>query len=139
MTSHKRTGHQKARSKAYKGQYATDASHYISANERARYNLPNSNDSPQNYGNQNKSTNRSVHTTIDNHLLGQSARHSFDGGSLRCKYGPIPNSEVKARVTKKIEVAKKTGDIRNVQYRSFLKKGADAYGVDKRKFNGYKN
>jgi hypothetical protein len=83
------------------------------------------------------STNRSVHNKIDNHLLRQSPSHSFDGGPLDAKYGTVTSQQVAARIEAKIEVAKETGDIYNDRFRSYLKKSAEAYGVDLRKFNGY--
>ncbi|KAL0489803.1 ATP-dependent RNA helicase [Acrasis kona] len=138
-TSSKRTDYQKECSDKYKGNYETQASHYIPAKQREYFKLPNKNDGPSNYRNQNTITNQSVHTTIDNHLLGQSRKHSFVGGSLTTRCGiNVPEKEIRDRVEKQIKVAKQTGDIKKKNYRTFLAKGAEAYGIDKRAFNGYK-
>ncbi len=134
----KRTSHQKDCSDKYTGDNNTHASHYIPAKQREYFNLPNSNDGPSNYRNVNAYTNQSVHNTIDNHLLSQSRNHSFEGGPLTTNSGTsISSREISARIEKQISVAKETGDIHNDRYRQFLYKSADAYGVDKRKFNGY--
>ncbi|PRP87824.1 hypothetical protein PROFUN_04298 [Planoprotostelium fungivorum] len=138
MTNSKRTHHQKDCSDKYTGSHNTHASHVISAAERSHFRLPNSNDDPSNYRNNNAATNQSVHTTIDNHLLSQSSSHSMSGGSLNTNAGYyVPAREVQARIEHKIDVAKENGDIHNERYRSFLKKAAGAYGIDQRTFNGY--
>jgi len=62
---------QKQCGEKYEGDYQVEASHYISVKEREHFGLANGNDSEVNYRNQNQLTNRSVHTTIDNYLLGQ--------------------------------------------------------------------
>ncbi|PRP86896.1 hypothetical protein PROFUN_03644 [Planoprotostelium fungivorum] len=140
MTDNKRTHHQQDCSDKYTGPYDTHASHIISADERSHFDLPNSNDGPSNYRNNNAITNQSVHTTIDNHLLDQSSSHSMEGGSLTTNSGIyVPETEVQSRVEHKIDTAKETGDIQNDRYRGFLEKAADAYDIDKRAFNGYSN
>jgi hypothetical protein len=137
-TSLKRTQHQQDCSHSYSGSYITHASHYISAAERDYFNLPNSNDGPANYRNQNALTNQSVHTTIDNFFLQQSPKHSFQCQSLTSNAGLyIPEREIAARVQQKIDVAKQTGDIYNSQFRSYLYKSAESTGLDLRQFNGY--
>jgi len=95
-------------------------------------------DNQTNYRNVNASTNQSNHNVIDNYLLNQNRKHSTEGTSLNSNVnGYIPKVEVKARIEKKIEVAKETGWIDNDRYRNFLYKSAEAYDVDLRKFNGY--
>ncbi|PRP84298.1 hypothetical protein PROFUN_07599 [Planoprotostelium fungivorum] len=129
MTDSKRTHHQKDCRGKYTGSHNTHASHVISAAERSRFRLPNSNDAPSNYRNNNAATNQSVN---------QSSSHSMSGGSLNTNAGYyVPAREVQARIEHKIEVAKENEDMNNERYRNFLKKAAGAYGIDQRTFNGY--
>ncbi len=62
----------------------------------------------------------------------------MEGVTLSCPYGTISSSEIARRVEQKIDAAKQTGDIHNERFRNYLKKFAEAYNVDLRKFNGYK-
>jgi len=133
----KRTLYQKECRDKYTGMFRTEASHNISVKEKEYFKLPTSNDGPENYRNQNTITNRSVHTTIDNNLLHNSSKHHrYEGKSLECGAGYISKNEIRNRIQAKINVAKKSGDIRNQRYKKFLKKSADAYDMDLRQFNG---
>lgn len=72
------------------------------------------------------------------HSFSSSRYNHNNVGPLKCEYGTIPSREVASRIQDKINVAKETGDIQNERYRNFLAKSAEAYGIDKRQFNGYK-
>ena len=138
MSQSKRTSFQQERRDLYQGDDKKDSSHYISAGERAKFGLPNKNDSLANYRMQDVNKNRSVHTTIDNHLLAQSSKQKFKGGSLKTASGIyIPERAIAWRIEQKIQVAKKQGDINNERFRNYLFKAAVAYEVDLRYFNGY--
>lgn len=137
MTDRKRTSKQTERREMYQGSNKVDSSHYISAKERLYFNLPNKNDTLSNYRNQNPTTNRSNHNKIDNFLLKNNKKHSYEGQTLQGKNGSIYACESRNRIQHKIDVAKENGDIHNDRFRNYLKKAANAYDMDLRQFNGY--
>ena len=129
---------QKARASSYTGNQKTNASHVISVKERTHFDLPNRNDNLSNYRNCRETTNKSVHTSIDNNLLERYSEKSSDKGTgLTTSSGTkIPKAQFAARIEQKIKVAKKTGDIHNPRYCNFLQNSSSDFNVDKRKFNG---
>jgi hypothetical protein len=140
----KRTVHQENSRNAYEGEYKTDASHRISAEERKHFKLANKNDGPENYRQNNSFTNKSIHSRIDNHYLSQTTKHEFVAMTPeQRKYVHegkevyISPAEEAARIQAKIDVAKSTGDINDERFRNYLYKAAEANALDLRQFNGY--